>query len=282
MNIAKRRARMRNKEVLGLFSIVILAGLISAINWAEVGEGVAGLAIFDYIVGHPYDGNVEISGCETDWRCSRWSTCADGVQKRNCDDYGECQTVQGRPDTERICPELLPLENISEVEQNISYEEEAEYELAAPIQTEDVNDSDSSEPNTPAGQAWFSQNVDVYSERQYTEEGRGQIEDEPEKGIQINRDLVLSIAGLVMVIVVAGVFIVNTRKKLKERMPKQHKEQVKKEETPVINLPVPANEIEQYAYDCIKQGFSEEEIREALIVQGWNKEVADSAIMKFS
>ena len=293
MNLTKKRARMGNKEAIGLFSIVILAGLLSAIDWVEVGEGITGLAIFE--VGTPYEGNVEISGCKTDWRCSRWSTCLDGKQKRNCDDYAECLTTQGRPDVERVCPELVVVEELEDVKPDLketvvvedevkdAVKNEVNDELPAPTQTEASTEEKKEEGDgAAAGQAWFSQNVDVYAERQYAEEGRGKIEDVEKKGPPINRNLILSLAGLVMVIVVAGVFIINTRKKLKQNMPKQHKKPEEKEDNIVKqNIPVPANEIEQYAYDCIKQGFSEEEIREALVVQGWNREVADSAIMKF-
>jgi len=43
------------------------------------------------------------SQCESDWECSEWESCDDGVQKRSCNDVKECFIPTDVPDTARYC-----------------------------------------------------------------------------------------------------------------------------------------------------------------------------------
>ena len=42
--------------------------------------------------------------CEPSWDCTDWSSCADGIQTRECTDINECGTEDGMPIQRRACP----------------------------------------------------------------------------------------------------------------------------------------------------------------------------------
>jgi len=41
--------------------------------------------------------------CDSNWQCSQWGACEDGVRRRTCDDIRNCAIPTGMPDTTELC-----------------------------------------------------------------------------------------------------------------------------------------------------------------------------------
>jgi hypothetical protein len=63
---------------------------------------------------------IESESCKEDWKCSEWSVCSKGYQKRKCSDLNSCGSIFDKPSEKKDCIEIKFVEDNSAFEENIN------------------------------------------------------------------------------------------------------------------------------------------------------------------
>ncbi len=95
-----------NPSILGEYKVVFYANSSSG----EIASVVSSFDLIEQVTSSPPSGGGTIvitEKCAYIWDCSSWSVCSEGVQKRECNNIGNCTGIEGKPIEERLCSDAL-------------------------------------------------------------------------------------------------------------------------------------------------------------------------------
>jgi hypothetical protein len=191
--------------------------------------------------------------CTENWSCNDWSSCEAGKQTRTCTDLNNCGTMVNKPAEEQSCEVLI--------EENITIPEEITSDVTPEETTPEVNETE----YISTEEGLIEENIT----EPIIQEGLTEEITEPVKEKKRNLSWII-ISILILGVVAASIIFYKTRSKPKI------------EKAEIFYSPEQMEKLENYIRNNLQKGYSAEQIKYALVDDGWNEKVVDEIIKRFS